>query len=290
MTGDFGGPIRCHIYTYFFPSKYEYIVRKLTPATALSKMDTVNVRELVERLGNEHDGARKKAAFGLQSYIGDPSFADVFIAEGGLVNLRMLALTANGNTLAYSLTSLAKLLEVDKGWDHVSEALVERVSAKLHRDPARARRMPDGLSPCLIYGRGSKISGRGARGHASAGQHPTRGHVHPRRHRIALPTWSGTGTRVSKRFVWLSSLEARLGRLSRIPRDAGQSIVIGGSCPLRQRSATDQFAHAGRYGGRVRPGVAQVHQAITGPWSDQGRLCAFGIIVHYPCDASIRLD
>jgi hypothetical protein len=90
-------------------------------------MDTVNVHEVVERLGSEQDAMRKKAAFGLQSFIGDPSFAEQFIAEGGLVNLRLLVLRASGNTLAYSLASLAKLLEVDKGWDYVDQELVERV-------------------------------------------------------------------------------------------------------------------------------------------------------------------
>ncbi len=87
-------------------------------------MESVNIRDLVERLGSEQDAVRKKAAFGLQTYIGDPSFADIFIAEGGLVNLRQLVLKTNGNTLAYTLTSLARLLEVDKGWEEVDLVLV----------------------------------------------------------------------------------------------------------------------------------------------------------------------
>ncbi|OJJ08452.1 hypothetical protein ASPVEDRAFT_89669 [Aspergillus versicolor CBS 583.65] len=87
----------------------------------------INVTELVERLGNEEDAVRKMAVFKLQSSIGDPSFADVFIAEGGLTRLRYLTLNASGNTLAYSLTSFARLLEVDKGWECVDQELVERV-------------------------------------------------------------------------------------------------------------------------------------------------------------------
>ncbi|KAI9822064.1 MAG: hypothetical protein M1826_000572 [Phylliscum demangeonii] len=90
-------------------------------------METANVHDTVERLASPEDAIRKRAAFGLQTRIGDPSFADVFIAEGGLSQLRHLALHATGNTLAYSLTSLSKLLEVDKGWNEVDEALVERV-------------------------------------------------------------------------------------------------------------------------------------------------------------------
>ncbi|KAL4802637.1 ELMO/CED-12 family-domain-containing protein [Aspergillus unguis] len=86
-----------------------------------------NISELVDRLGSEEDAVRKMAVFKLQSSIGDPSFADVFIAEDGLIRLRYLTLHASGNTLAYSLTSFARLLEVDKGWECVDQELVERV-------------------------------------------------------------------------------------------------------------------------------------------------------------------
>ncbi|KAJ5260489.1 Engulfment/cell motility ELMO [Penicillium angulare] len=90
-------------------------------------MEGVNVAELVDRLGSEEDAVRKMAVFKLQGNIGDPSFADLFITEGGLTRLRYLTLHASGNTLAYSLTSFARLLEVDKGWECVDQELVERI-------------------------------------------------------------------------------------------------------------------------------------------------------------------
>ena len=90
-------------------------------------MDTVNVPELVQRLGSEEDAVRKMAVFKLQSNIGDPSFAEIFIQVGGLKKLKYLAMHASGNTLAYSLTSFSRLLEVDKGWDFVEQDLIERV-------------------------------------------------------------------------------------------------------------------------------------------------------------------
>ncbi|KKK22881.1 hypothetical protein ARAM_005753 [Aspergillus rambellii] len=86
-----------------------------------------DVSELVERLGSDEDAVRKMAVFKLQNSIGDPSFADTFIAEDGLTRLRYLTLHASGNTLAYSLTSFARLLEVDKGWECVDQELVERI-------------------------------------------------------------------------------------------------------------------------------------------------------------------
>ena len=90
-------------------------------------MENINISELVERLGSDEDAVRKMAVFKLQSNIGDPSFAEVFISDGGLTKLRHLTLHATGNTLAYSLTSFARLLEVDKGWECVDQELVERV-------------------------------------------------------------------------------------------------------------------------------------------------------------------
>ncbi|KAL5378272.1 hypothetical protein DPSP01_009205 [Paraphaeosphaeria sporulosa] len=90
-------------------------------------MENLNVAELVERLGSDEESVRKMAVFKLQSAIGDPSFADVFIQEGGLPKLRFLALHSTGNTLAYCLTSLSRLLELDKGWDHVSDDLTRRI-------------------------------------------------------------------------------------------------------------------------------------------------------------------
>lgn len=90
-------------------------------------MENIDVSDLVKRLGSEDDAVRKMAAFRLQSAIADPSFADVLISEGGLARLRNLALRASGNTLAYSLASFARLLEVDKGWEFVDQELVERI-------------------------------------------------------------------------------------------------------------------------------------------------------------------
>lgn len=94
-------------------------------------MDQADIPALLSRLASDEDAARKMAVFKLQSSINDPAFADVFISSGGLVILRRLIMNAGGNTLAYSLQSLSRLLEVDMGWDifegHMAEDLVERL-------------------------------------------------------------------------------------------------------------------------------------------------------------------
>lgn len=98
-------------------------------------MEGVNISDLVEKLGSEQDAVRKMAVFKLQTNIGDPSFAEMFIIEGGLSKLKDLVLHSTGNTLAYSLTSYSNLLEVDKGWESVEEDLVERVRCLLPLHP-----------------------------------------------------------------------------------------------------------------------------------------------------------
>jgi hypothetical protein len=104
-------------------------VNILETADSSSAMENINIPELVERLGRPEDSVRKMAAFKLQSAIGDPSFADVFIYSGGLPKLQALTMHSTGNTLAYSLTSFSRLLELDKGWEYVTQELIERVRA-----------------------------------------------------------------------------------------------------------------------------------------------------------------
>ena len=87
--------------------------------------------ELVRELDAEDAPTCKMAAFKLQAIIQDPSFADIFIAEGGLPKLRTLALTASGNTLAYSLASFTNILGLDLGWEYITPELELRVDTPI---------------------------------------------------------------------------------------------------------------------------------------------------------------
>ena len=148
-------------------------------------MDSINVSELVERLGSDEDSVRKMAVFKLQSNIGDPSFADIFILEGGLAKLRYLTMHATGNTLAYSLTSFSRLLEVDKGWEYVNQDLVERVCRLLG---------PTSLPNSYL------VTGRRACSYPSAGQYPTGRHVYTCLYR--LPPIHNVRHNSSPRRLW----------------------------------------------------------------------------------------
>ncbi|KAI9166951.1 Engulfment and cell motility protein 2 [Paramyrothecium foliicola] len=102
-------------------------------------MDQADIPALLARLASDEDAARKMAVFKLQSSINDPSFADVFISSGGLVVLRRLIMSAGGNTLAYALQSLTRLLEVDMGWEifegPTASDLVERIVELIVTNP-----------------------------------------------------------------------------------------------------------------------------------------------------------
>ncbi|KAJ2974041.1 hypothetical protein NUW58_g8787 [Xylaria curta] len=102
-------------------------------------MDQADIPALLSRLASDEDASRKMAVFKLQSSINDPSFADVFISSGGLVILRRLIMNSGGNTLAYALQSLSRLLEVDMGWDifdsPTSGDLVDRVVELIVSNP-----------------------------------------------------------------------------------------------------------------------------------------------------------
>ena len=89
--------------------------------------ENVNIPTLVRDLDAQDDSTKKMAVFKLQNAIGDPSFADVFIYQGGLPKLHYLTLNATGNTLAYGLTSFSNLLGLDQGWEWINVELLERV-------------------------------------------------------------------------------------------------------------------------------------------------------------------
>jgi hypothetical protein len=106
---------------------YLFAPPTLTSTLRDFNMDQLSVSEICDRLGSDEDAVRKMAAFKLQSNVGDPSFAEMFILQGGLAKLKYLIMRTSGNTLAYSLASFSRLLEVDKGWECVEQDLIGRV-------------------------------------------------------------------------------------------------------------------------------------------------------------------
>lgn len=89
--------------------------------------DPPDVETLVSGLVSESESARKYAVFKLQGLLSDPSFADAFLQGDGLLALRDAVMQTAGNTQAYALGSLDKLLELDMGWEAVDVLVLEKV-------------------------------------------------------------------------------------------------------------------------------------------------------------------
>lgn len=143
----------------------------------------ISPEDVVYALSSNNDASRKMGVFKLQSCIGDPSFAELFILHGGLEALKELVLNTTGNTLAYSLSSYSKLLEVDKGWESVDQPLLERVSAALlyMRESVLKRHRLVNLNET------THVVDCWSRCDKPPGDHPTRRHVDPCHDFIARP-------------------------------------------------------------------------------------------------------
>jgi engulfment and cell motility protein 1 len=89
--------------------------------------DPPDVVTLISGLRSDNESARKYAVFKLQALLSDPSFADAFVQGDGVVSLRDAVMQTTGNTQAYALGSLDKLLELDMGWEGVDVLVIEKV-------------------------------------------------------------------------------------------------------------------------------------------------------------------
>ncbi|KAJ7574456.1 ELMO/CED-12 family-domain-containing protein [Mycena floridula] len=65
--------------------------------------------------------------FSLQKFIREPEFVQVFLSHDGLQSLVDVIETSHGNTLAYALTSVQNLMELDYGWTTLDENFIAKV-------------------------------------------------------------------------------------------------------------------------------------------------------------------
>lgn len=90
--------------------------------------DPPDVDTLVSGLMSNADSTRKYAVFRLQGLLSYSAFAEAFLQRDGLLALREVIMEATGNTEAYAMGSMNKLLELDMGWEGVDALVIERVS------------------------------------------------------------------------------------------------------------------------------------------------------------------
>ncbi|KAF7356574.1 hypothetical protein MVEN_00991100 [Mycena venus] len=85
-------------------------------------------RETAEKLRLRDDATTlKMTLFTLQKYIREEQFAQAFINSAGLSDLIDVIFGAHGNTLAYALTAMQNLMELDYGWATLDDAFIFQV-------------------------------------------------------------------------------------------------------------------------------------------------------------------
>lgn len=86
-----------------------------------------DVHNILSGMTNDSDALRKLAVFHLQSLMLDPTFTDSFVAQDGISILRRMVMEEHGNTLAYAIGSLNRVLDQDMGWDDLGQDVIGKV-------------------------------------------------------------------------------------------------------------------------------------------------------------------
>ncbi|KAJ3919691.1 ELMO/CED-12 family-domain-containing protein [Lentinula edodes] len=84
-------------------------------------------REIAEKLQVRDQKTMRLTLYTLQRYIRENEFASEFINYDGVTQLVDIIFTSLGNTLAYALTAMQNLMELDYGWASLDEAFIFRV-------------------------------------------------------------------------------------------------------------------------------------------------------------------
>lgn len=87
----------------------------------------IEAKQTAEKLTSRDDRTLKLTLFSLQRYIREEQFANPFLEYDGLARLLDIICTAHGNTLAYALTALQNLMDLDYGWSTLDDAFIFKV-------------------------------------------------------------------------------------------------------------------------------------------------------------------
>ncbi|KAF9482537.1 hypothetical protein BDN70DRAFT_874883 [Pholiota conissans] len=81
-------------------------------------------RETAQKLNTRTDRNIKLTLFSLQKFIREEAFAREFLDHDGLHELVDVISTSSGNTLAYALTAMQNLMELDYGWASLTDEFI----------------------------------------------------------------------------------------------------------------------------------------------------------------------
>ncbi|KZT10174.1 uncharacterized protein LAESUDRAFT_756360 [Laetiporus sulphureus 93-53] len=104
-------------------------LRKKVMAKANFKLvnsPAIEAAEIVEKLVLR-DGKLGLALTSLRRYIREEQFADEFLQRDGLNELIGVIKVSHGNMLAYALTAMQNLMELDHGWDTLDDTFILKI-------------------------------------------------------------------------------------------------------------------------------------------------------------------
>ncbi|KAL4250206.1 ELMO/CED-12 family-domain-containing protein [Abortiporus biennis] len=98
----------------------------------------IEAAEIVERLA-ARDARLGLTLTSLRKFIREEQFANEFLSRDGLHELISVINDSHGNVLAYALTAMQNLMELDHGWSNLSDSPATAILKKLvEADPANA--------------------------------------------------------------------------------------------------------------------------------------------------------
>lgn len=83
--------------------------------------------EIVEKLTIRDDRNFRMTLFSLQKFSREQQFATEFLNRDGVHMLIDIINASHGNTLAYALTAMQHLMDLDYGWDNLNDAFILKV-------------------------------------------------------------------------------------------------------------------------------------------------------------------
>ncbi|TDL23950.1 hypothetical protein BD410DRAFT_129883 [Rickenella mellea] len=87
----------------------------------------IEAAEIVDKLSIRDDRTLRMTLFSLQKFIREEQFANEFLQRDGLKELIDVISVSHGNTLAYALTAMQNLMELDYGWSTLDHAFIGKV-------------------------------------------------------------------------------------------------------------------------------------------------------------------
>ncbi|KAF8268798.1 ELMO/CED-12 family-domain-containing protein [Lactarius quietus] len=105
-------------------------LRKMIKSKAKLKLvnsATVVAQEIYEKLLLREETSFRLALFSLQRYLREEDFANEFLKRDGVHILVDVITSSHGNTLAYALTAMKNLMDLDYGWADLDSSFIFKV-------------------------------------------------------------------------------------------------------------------------------------------------------------------